>query len=581
LGGIEVANKTFGNFRGGAAGKRRVGTAPEGLVRGGRVGKRGGGKGRGGEGRMSETVYNRFGGMGVGSGGGLGAGGLGAGGEFKVTHQNFLKTLGVNDRHIPEGLKSTGMEERGYEKMMDQHALHVFMIRNGKIIQETPEFLSFKRVIDRDLNRIVPFLLTIEQFAAFLEKKLIKVNGSELYKLIFQPKVSLKDIVACFIPPDDTESGYNLSDLIEELRSKAVLRIQRWIRMKLAQRTVLKIKILIQKAKIIQRRVKVYLFSKECKKMIIKQNAARKLLFDQLQATLKSQWPTIKTSRRVEIHYNNLPGEELKKLTMSKFDQKQNLQIGRIYRVIDPNVTLLYISTKEIPQEILKYYLKVLEINGIKNPHERVIFLSPENSEIFPDHFSTPGLIYYSPKLIRNIKDILKGRPAYIVSGQPCPDDIRLAVALGLPIVTGSPYNNCLYSKISNCYKLFEECNFPLPPSSVFLYKKEEVVPNLTKIIFENFHIERWVLKIENESNGRGIGNFFGFYLSEKPILTYRVAQRLPLRRKKPMIMRRMIFLWNCRGCLSRISRKSCGTPTPTCTSPTMTIWGSSPATAG
>jgi hypothetical protein len=531
LGGKEPANKTFGNFKAGV--NRRVGTAPEGLVSGGGVGKRGGLKGRRVGKRMSQTVSNKFSGIGVRDNG-----------EIKVTHQNFLKTLGVNDRHIPEGLKSGGgMEERGYEKMMDQHALHVFMIRNGKIIQETPEFLSFKRVIDRDLNRIVPFLLTIEQFAAFLEKKLIKVNGSELYKLIFQPKVSLKDIVACFIPPDDTQSGYNLSDLIEDLRSKAVLRIQRWIRMKLAQRTVLKIKILIQKAKIIQRRVKVYLFSKECKKMIIKQNAARKLLFDQLQATLKSQWPTIKTSRRVEIHYNNLPGEELKKLTMSKFDQKQNLQIGRIYRVIDPNVTLLYISTKEIPQEILKYYLKVLEINGIKNPHERVIFLSPENSEIFPDHFSTPGLIYYSPKLIRNIKDMLKGRSAYIVSGQPCPDDIRLAVSLGLPIVTGSPYNNCLYSKISNCYKLFEECNFPLPPSSVFLYKKEEVVPNLTKIIYENFHIERWVLKIDNESNGRGIGNFFGFYLSEKPILTYRVAQRLPLRRKKPIIMRRMIFL--------------------------------------
>ena len=35
--------------------------------------------------------------------------------------------------------------------------------------------------------------------------------------------------------------------------------------------------------------------------------------------------------------------------------------------------------------------------------------------------------------------------------------------------------------------------------------------PNLTKIIYENFHIERWVLKIDNETNGRGIGNFFGF----------------------------------------------------------------------
>ena len=117
-------------------------------------------------------------------------------------------------------------------------------------------------------------------------------------------------------------------------------------------------------------------------------------------------------------------------------------------------------------------------------------------------------MIYYSPKLISQIKDSLRGKPAYIVSGNSCNDDIRLAVALGLPIFTGSPYNNCLYSKISNCYKLFEECNLPLPPSSMFLYKKEEIIPNLTKLIIENFHIERWVLKIDNENSGRGIAYF-------------------------------------------------------------------------
>ena len=100
-------------------------------------------------------------------------------------HQNFLKNLGVEDQHISDNYK-----DRDYEKIMDEHALHVFMIRNGKIIQETPEFISFKRVIRKDLAKIVPFLLTLEQFAAFLEKKLIKINGSELYKLIFQPRVT-------------------------------------------------------------------------------------------------------------------------------------------------------------------------------------------------------------------------------------------------------------------------------------------------------------------------------------------------------------------------------------------------------
>lgn len=83
-------------------------------------------------------------------------------------HQNFLKNLGVDEKHLPDSLvKDKKLDARGYDKVMDEHALHVFMIRKGKIIQETPEFLSFKRVIGKDLHRIVPFLLTLEQFASF------------------------------------------------------------------------------------------------------------------------------------------------------------------------------------------------------------------------------------------------------------------------------------------------------------------------------------------------------------------------------------------------------------------------------
>ena len=38
------------------------------------------------------------------------------------------------------------LKERAYEDMMDEHALQIFIVRNGKIIEETPEYLSFKRL---------------------------------------------------------------------------------------------------------------------------------------------------------------------------------------------------------------------------------------------------------------------------------------------------------------------------------------------------------------------------------------------------------------------------------------------------
>ena len=143
------------------------------------------------------------------------------------------------------------------------------------------------------------------------------------------------------------------------------------------------------------------LFRNECKRAILKNNREAKEMFDTLQKDLRDNWLELKDSRRVEIHYNNLHGEELKKLTMAKFQQKQNLQIGRIFRVLDPNVDIIYISAIELPSEVTKYYMKVLEMNGIPNISQRIHFLMPDNADKFPEHFSLPSLVYYSPNTMK------------------------------------------------------------------------------------------------------------------------------------------------------------------------------------
>ena len=101
---------------------------------------------------------------------------------------------------------------------------------------------------------------------------------------------------------------------------------------------------------------------------------------------------------------------------------------------MERNIDIIYISSKDLPIEIKKYYMKVLEFNGIHDPSSRISFLYPENASIFPDQFTAPSLIYYSPNILKSIIDIVDERPAMIVSGFPCTDDIRLAVHLGYPI---------------------------------------------------------------------------------------------------------------------------------------------------
>lgn len=58
----------------------------------------------------------------------------------------------------------------------------------------------------------------------------------------------------------------------------------------------------------------------------------------------KVKWPAIKTRRRVEVHINSLSIEELKRISMEKFLQRENAQLSRIFALRDPNVDIIYIS---------------------------------------------------------------------------------------------------------------------------------------------------------------------------------------------------------------------------------------------
>lgn len=69
----------------------------------------------------------------------------------------------------------------------------------------------------------------------------------------------------------------------------------------------------------------------------------------------------------------------------------------------------------EVPPEIISYYFKILELGDLKDCKERIHFVWPENSNIFPKTFPLTKLLYYSPKAIKHIKDLIGNRFAYIV----------------------------------------------------------------------------------------------------------------------------------------------------------------------
>jgi hypothetical protein len=58
----------------------------------------------------------------------------------------------------------------------------------------------------------------------------------------------------------------------------------------------------------------------------------------------KRSWQIIKEQRRIEVHVNSLSIDEIKRMSMQKFMQRENAQISRIFAANDPNVDVIYIS---------------------------------------------------------------------------------------------------------------------------------------------------------------------------------------------------------------------------------------------
>ena len=92
--------------------------------------------------------------------------------------------------------------------------------------------------------------------------------------------------------------------------------------------------------------------------------------------------------------------------------------MNRLIRLVDPNIEIIYILPFHINDEILTYYVSLLENIGIKNIEDRLHFFVPEASESFPSNYCLSKLIYFSPRLISEIKSLVKYKEAYIIPGE-------------------------------------------------------------------------------------------------------------------------------------------------------------------
>jgi IQ domain-containing protein H len=56
-------------------------------------------------------------------------------------------------------------DPKSYPEILDTYSLHHFIIRKGKTLEETPEFVSFKRTFYNIFGKIGLIIRELEKFA--------------------------------------------------------------------------------------------------------------------------------------------------------------------------------------------------------------------------------------------------------------------------------------------------------------------------------------------------------------------------------------------------------------------------------
>lgn len=407
-------------------------------------------------------------------------------------------------------------------------SVHKFVIQNGKTRVTSQDYLDFKQHYCLSWGSILTLILKLEELLTNYCVPIAFIDGDRLadLALVFELEQdpTVEHFLTCILNADDVEKIIKTPGrryLGPKGTEMAAIKIQStWRRYK--DRSAY---LLYRKRKWAAGVIAIS-WIMSCKiSMVRKQlKATRKLQLKRFKVRAKAfqeAWPRIKDSRRVVIHIPSLGYAQHIRDELSEIKILQNLQMARLCDIADPKVEVIYVSPVELNDEVYQYYSKLLAMkarrldksnseskgNGDEDEdiENRYKIIVPDAVDRFPTHnMCLSSILKYSPRTVKRLRNLIKGRDAYIVPGVLHKDDIYLADLLDIPVLSPEPEVATLYSTKSGSKRIFLSAKVEIPPGHFDIYSLPQLHESLAKLVTENLHIKRWLFKMDNEFDGRG-----------------------------------------------------------------------------